>query len=140
MKAMKNPKTQKRIEILDTSLRILSALLVIAGVSLLTAVLFLVNREILELAAEEIMITGDAVKVIAVALLLLVVVSGLVSLYRLRYGWLVVFSTASLVLLMGLLMGAGTISLTMVSFIVMMVLSLLLWAAAVIHYFWDLYT
>lgn len=131
---------QKRAESLGTALKILSVLLVISGVSLLTALLFLAGPETLELAAEEVMIPGSAVMAIAVVLLLLVVASGLVSLYRPHYGWLFLFFTASLVLLMGLLMGTRTVPLTIVSFFVMMVLSLLLWASAVVYYFWDLYT
>jgi hypothetical protein len=131
---------QKRAERLGTTLQYLSALLVITGVSLLTAILFLVDKEVMELAAEEIMMPGSAVMAIAVALLLFVVASGLVSLYRVRYGWLAVFAVASMVLLMGLLMGTGTVFPTAFSFTVVMIVSLLLWADAVVYYFWDLYT
>jgi hypothetical protein len=140
MKTMDELSLQRRVGLLDTSLKLLSALLVTMGVSLLTAVLFMVNEKVLKIAGEEIMISDRTVMAVAVALLLLVVASGLVSLYRLRYGWLLVFFIASLVLLMGLLMGTRTNTLIMVSFFVMMFLSLLLWADAVVFYFWDLYT
>jgi hypothetical protein len=131
---------QLRAKRLDTALRYLAALLVTIGVSVLTVVLFLANREVPELFSGEILIPGDAVMGIAVALLLLTVASGLISLYRVRYGWLAVFFVASLVLLIGLLMGTRTVFPGLASFLVMMILSLLLWADAVVYYLWDLYT
>lgn len=131
---------QLRAKRLDAALTYLAALLVTIGVSVLTAVLFLANREVLEPFSEQILIPRSAIMGIAVALLLLTVASGLISLYRVRYGWLAVFFTAALVLLMGLLMGTGTIFPVMVSFLGMMILSLLLWADALVYYFWELYT
>jgi len=131
---------KRRVEHMGVSLKILSALLVILGVCLLTVVLFMVDGQTLELVAEEILMPEATVMAVTVLLLLLVVASGLVSLYRIRYGWIAVFFVASLVLLMGLLLGTRTILLTRVSFFVMMILSLITWANAVVYYFWDLYT
>ena len=130
----------KRLEWIGVALKLLSAIQVIIGVSILTVILFMVNAQTLALAAEEIMIPGETILAIAVMLLLLLTASGLVSLYRVRYGWVFVFTVASLILLMGLLLGTGTVLLTRISFCVMMILSAVVWAGAVVYYFWDLYT
>jgi len=137
---MEDSVTVHRAARLSRALKYLSTLLVVTGVSLLTSVLFLVDRELLELVSDQIMMAGSAVMLIAAALLVLVVVSGLVSHFRVPYGWFFVFFTAATTLLMGLLMGTGTILPTLLSFSALMVLSLLLWATAIVYYFWDLYT
>lgn len=132
--------SQERVQSIGVSLKLLSAFQIIASVCLITVLLFSVKTGMLEKAGDEIRMSGRSILYIAVILLLLVAASGLVSLYRIRYGWIFTFLVASLVLLMGLLLGTRTIVMTRVSFFVMMTISAVAWASAVVHYFWDLYT
>jgi hypothetical protein len=132
--------SQERVQSIGVSLKLLSAFQIIASVCLITVLLFLVKTGMLEKAGDEIRMSGRSILYIAVILLLLVAASGLVSLYRIRYGWMFTFFVASLVLLIGLLLGTRTIVMTRISFFVMMIISAVAWAGAVVHYFWDLYT
>ena len=117
--------SQERVQSIGVSLKLLSAFQIIASVCLITVLLFLVKTGMLEKAGDEIRMSGRSILYIAVILLLLVAASGLVSLYRIRYGWIFSFCIASLVLLMGLLLGTGTILLTRISFFVIAIL--LIW-------------
>ena len=137
---MEEPLATGGLKRIAVSLKILSALQVVPAVFLLTLILTIDNSGILELAADEIMMPGRSILTMAVALLLLLIASGIVALLRMRYGWVFSFSVGTLVLLMTFLLGPGTITLTKISFFTMMGLSLVVWAQAVVYYFWDLYT
>jgi len=139
-KQMEELPDKRRLELVTTFLKILSAVQVVASVSVLTLILFIVNPETLALAEEEIMMPGQTILAVAVTLLLLLTASGIVALYRVRYGWVFSFLVGTLVLLMAFLLGPGSITLTRMSFSTMMVLSLVTWAGAVVYYLWDLYT
>jgi hypothetical protein len=64
----------------------------------------------------------------------LVVATGITSFLNVRWGWLFSFLAATVVLVMALLMGPGTIAITKWSFLGLMALSLVNWAAAVVYY------
>jgi hypothetical protein len=86
------------------------------------------------------MMDGKAIQVVALLLMFLMVATGITSVLKVRWGWLFSFTVASVVLVMALLMGPGTIPITKWSFLGLMVLSLINWAAAVVYYYHDLYT
>ena len=130
-------KLTRRITI---ALRILGATQILAGIWA-TAVIFLfVSHETLAVLGEEIMMDGQVIQIIALLLMFLVVASGALSVFRVRWGWSFSFLVASVVLVMALLMGPGTIPITKWSFLGLMILTLINWAAAVVYYYDDLYT
>ncbi|MBN2719596.1 MAG: hypothetical protein JXR72_00690 [Proteobacteria bacterium] len=121
-------------------LGLLSATQATAGIFILSALLLLTGPKTLALAVEHLGMSGRTLAGMTVFLLLLVTASGLVSFFRVRYGWFFVFLVASLLLLAAILHGPGTVSLTRVNFTVLLILSGLSWALAVVYYLWDLYT
>jgi len=121
-------------------LGLLSAIQVTAGISLLSAVLLFGGPKTMAPAVEHIGMFGRSLTWIAVFLLLLVTAAGLVSFFRVRYGWFFVFIVASLLLLAAILQGPGTIGITRIGFSVILILSGLSWALAVVYYLRDLYT
>jgi len=121
-------------------LGLLSAIQVTAGIFLLSAVLLLTGPETMVPAVEHLGMSGRALTWMGVFLLLLVTASGLVSFFRLRYGWLFVFLVGSLLLLAAILQGPGTVLITRMIFTVLVILSGVSWALAVVYYLWDLKT
>ena len=108
---------------------------------LFIAFIFLfVSHETLEVLGEEIMMDGRVIQIIALLLMFLVVAAGALSVFRVRWGWSFSFLVASVVLVMALLMGPGTIPITKWSFLGLMILTLINWTAAVVYYYDDLYT
>ena len=132
---MENP--VRRINI---SLRTLGAVQVVAGFAAALAIVLFAGQEILEIVGKEIMMEGKIIKAVALFCMFLVVSTGIVSLCRVRWGWVFSFSVATVVLVMAFLMGPGTIPITMWSFLGLMILSLVNWTAAIVFYFHDLYT
>ena len=130
-------KLTRRITI---ALRVMGATQILAGLGAIAVIFLFVSHEILEVVSEEIMMDGQAIQIIALLLMFLIVATGALSVFRVRWGWLFSFLVASVVLVMALLMGPGTIPITKWSFLVLMVLSLVNWAAAVVYYYHDLYT
>lgn len=130
-------KTVRRV---NAALRTLSVSQILAGTAALGAILLFVSHEILEMVGEDIMMSGKSIELAAYLVMVTVVVAGVVSFFRLKWGWILSFTVATFVLVMALLMGPGTITVTKWSFLGLMVLSLVNWAAAVVHYFHDLYT
>lgn len=122
------------------ALKVLGTCQVLSGVGAALSIFIYAAGDTLALAAEDIMVSGQALRLTGVSLMVLVVVSGAVSLLRVPWGWLLSFSVATVVLLMTLLMGPGTTPPVKLSFLGLMALSLLNWAAAVVSYFHDLYT
>ena len=104
------------------------------------ALFLFASHEALAIVGEEIMMEGKAIQVVAFLLMFLVIATGIVSIFRLRWGWIFSFTVATVVLVMALLMGPGTIPITKWSFLGLMILSILNWAAAVVSYYYDLYT
>ena len=122
------------------ALKALGALQILSGIGAIAAIFLFASHEILEVVGEEIMMDGKAIQIIAILLMFLVVATGAVSIFRMRWGWLFSFLAATVVLVMALLMGPGTIAITKWSFLGLMALSLVNWAAAVVYYYYDLYT
>lgn len=130
-------KLTRRITI---ALRILGATQILAGVVAIAFIFLFVSHETLEVLGEEIMMDGQVIQIIALLLMFLVVAAGALSVFRVRWGWSFSFLVASVVLVMALLMGPGTIPITKWSFLGLMILTLINWAAAVVYYYDDLYT
>ena len=137
---IQNTTLEKRLKNIITALKVLGALQVIAGVCAASALLFLVSPEMMELAAEEIMMPAKTVQGVGLALMFLVIAGGVTSVIRLPYGWLFAFVVATVVLLMGLLMGPREIPSVKYSFIGFLILYLVCWADAVVYYYHDLYS
>lgn len=131
---------EKRVKRMATSLKTLGVFQVIAGVAASLAMLLFASEEILEVVGEEIMMDGWAIQVAAYIVLASVAATGVVSVFRLRWGWILSFSVAAFALIMALLMGPGTIAITKWSFMGLLVLSIVNWAAAILYYYYDLYT
>ena len=131
---------ERRLKKIIPALKVLGALQVIAGVCAASALLFLVSPEMMEMAAEEIMMPAKAVQNVGLVLMLLVVAGGVTSVIRLPSGWLFAFLVATVVLLMTLLMGPREIPSVKYAFIGLLALSLVCWADAVIYYYHDLYS
>ncbi len=104
------------------------------------AIFLFVSDELLEIVGEEIMMDGWAIQIAALLCMFLVIVTGVVSVLKVRWGWVFSFTVATVVLVMALLMGPATLPITKWSFLGLMVLSLVNWAAAVVYYYYDLYT
>lgn len=130
-------KLTRRITI---ALRILGATQILAGVVAIAFIFLFVSHETLAVLGEEIMMDGQVIQIIALLLMFLVVAAGALSVFRVRWGWSFSFLVASVVLVMALLMGPGTIPITKWSFLGLMILTLINWAAAVVYYYDDLYT
>ncbi len=130
-------KLTRRITI---ALRILGATQILAGVVAIAFIFLFVSHETLEVLGEEIMMDGQVIQIIALLLMFLVVAAGALSVFRVRWGWSFSFLVASVVLVMALLMGPGTIPITKWSFLGLMILTLINWTAAVVYYYDDLYT
>jgi len=113
---------------------------VLSGFGAGLALFLFASHEALAIVGEEIMMEGKAIQVVAFLLMFLVIATGIVSIFRLRWGWIFSFTVATVVLVMALLMGPGTIPITKWSFLGLMILSILNWAAAVVSYYYDLYT
>ena len=122
------------------ALKTLGAVQIIAGSLAVLAIFRFVNQELLDVVGEEIMMDGKAIQITAILLMFLVIATGIVSVFRVKWGWVFSFTAATVVLLMGLLMGPATLPVTKWSFLGLMVLSLVNWAAAVVYYYHDLYT
>jgi hypothetical protein len=122
------------------ALRALGTTQIVAGFGATAAIFLFASHAILEIVSEEIMMDGKAIQVVALLLMFLMVATGITSVLKVRWGWLFSFTVASVVLVMALLMGPGTIPITKWSFLGLMVLSLINWAAAVVYYYHDLYT
>jgi hypothetical protein len=137
---MEDRSESMRAERVGFWLKMLSAIQVTAGVSILSTVLLLFGPERLTVVSKAAGMPGRILAGVAVTLLLLVTVSGLVAFFRIRYGWFFVFFVASILLLMAILQAPGTILFTRASFLVLMALSGVSWALAVVFYLWDLYT
>lgn len=130
-------KLTRRITI---ALRILGATQILAGVVAIAFIFLFVSHETLAVLGEEIMMDGQVIQIIALLLMFLVVAAGALSVFRVRWGWSFSFLVASVVLVMALLMGPGTIPITKWSFLGLMILTLINWTAAVVYYYDDLYT
>jgi len=122
------------------ALKALGALQRFTGFCATAAIFLFVSHETLEVVGEEIMMDGKVIQIIALLLMFLVVATGITSFLNVRWGWLFSFLAATVVLVMALLMGPGTIAITKWSFLGLMALSLVNWAAAVVYYYHDLYT
>lgn len=122
------------------ALKALGALQILTGFCATAAIFLFVSHETLEVVGEEIMMDGKVIQIIALLLMFLVVATGITSFLNVRWGWLFSFLAATVVLVMALLMGPGTIAITKWSFLGLMALSLVNWAAAVVYYYYDLYT
>jgi len=131
---------ERIIHRVTTALRTLGACQVVSGFAGAIAVFYFAGGGTLEIVGEEIMMDGRAVGMVAYLLMFLVAATGVVSLFRMTWGWVLSFTIAALVLVMALLMGPGTIPVTRWSFLGLMILSLVNWATAVVHYYYDLYT
>jgi hypothetical protein len=104
------------------------------------AIFLLVNGELFDMVGEEIMMDPEAIQMAALLCMSLVVAAGVLSVLKVRWGWIFSFTAATVVLVMALLMGPATLPITKLSFIGLMALSLVNWAAAVVYYYYDLYT
>lgn len=124
----------------NIALKALGALQILSGCGAIVAIFLFASHETLEVVGEEIMMDGKIVQIVALLLMFLVVATGITSFFKVRWGWLFSFLAATVVLVMALLMGPGTISVTKWSFMGLMVLSLVNWATAVVYYYHDLYT
>jgi hypothetical protein len=122
------------------ALKALGALQILSGIGATAAIFLFVSHETLEVVGEEIMMDGKIIQIVALMLMFLVVATGITSFLKVRWGWLFSFLAATVVLVMALLMGPGTIAITKWSFLGLMALSLVNWAAAVVYYYHDLYT
>jgi hypothetical protein len=123
---------EKLVKRIAISLKTLAALQLIAGFAAGLALTLMVRREIFEAVGEEIMMDGNIIRIEAI--------TGAFGIAGLRWGWILSFITASVVLVMALLMGPGTVAVTRWSFLGLMGFSLVNWAEAVVYYFHDLYT
>lgn len=122
------------------ALKALGASQILSGLGASLAIFLFVSHDTLEVVGEEIMMSGQAIQLVALLIMFFVITTGAISVLRLRWGWIFSFTVATFVLVMGLLMGPGTISITKWSFLGLMILSLVNWAAAVVYYFHDLYS
>ncbi|MDF1525402.1 MAG: hypothetical protein P1S59_03910 [bacterium] len=122
------------------ALKALGTAQIFSGFGASLAIFLFVSRETLEIVGEEIMMPGNAIQFTAFLIMFSVIITGAVSVFKVRWGWILSFSVATFVLVMALLMGPGTIPVTKWSFLGLMFLSLVNWAAAVVSYYYDLYT
>ena len=122
------------------ALKALGASQILLGLGASLAIFLFVSHEALEIVGEEIMMPGHAIQLTALLIMFSVIITGAVSVLKVRWGWILSFSVATFVLVMALLMGPGTIPVTKWSFLGLMFLSLVNWAAAVVSYYYDLYT
>ena len=123
-----------------TALTVLGTTQIFSGVGAALTLLLFTSRGTFRIVGEEILMEGWAIKAAVCFVAGSVAAAGAVSVFRLRWGWVLSFSVAAFVLTMALLMGPGTIAVTMWSFLGLMVLSLVNWAAAILYYYYDLYT
>ena len=119
---------------INIALMVLGTSQVLTGFVATLAIFLFVSHETLELVGEEIMMPGKAIQMTALLVMFSVIATGTVSFFKVRRGWILSFAIATFVLVMALLMGPGTISITKWSFLGLMVLSLVNWAAAVVCY------
>ena len=122
------------------ALKILGATQILSGLGASLAIFLLVSPETLGIVGEEIVMSGQAVRLAALLVMSSVISTGVVSVLRVPWGWIFSFTVAAFVLVMGLLMGPGTIPITKWSFLGLMLLSLVNWTAAVVYYYHDLYS
>lgn len=122
------------------ALKSLGVFQILAGSGAVLAIFLFVRGELLDVAGEEIMMAPKAIQTAALLCMSLVVAAGVLSVLKVRWGWIFSFTVATVVLVMALLMGPATLPITRWSFIGLMALSLVNWAAAVVYYFYDLYT
>lgn len=121
-------------------LRALGAFQILVGSGAALAILFFVTPDLFEIVGEEIMMETLAIQIAAYLVMFSVFAAGVVSVFILRWGWILSFTVASFVLVMALLMGPATLPITKWSFLGLMFLSLVNWTAAVVYYYHDLYT
>ena len=114
--------------------------LVLLGLASTAAVVRVAMTDSLQAIAEDMGLSPLTVASVAGSLVLLVLLSGFVSLLRLRWGWVVTMTTGPLLILMALLAEPRTQPISRMSFYVMSLLFVLCCFTAVIHYFHDLYT
>jgi len=122
------------------ALKALGAAQIFSGFGASLAIFLFVSHEALEIVGEEIMMPGHTIQLTALLIMFSVITTGAVSVFKVRWGWILSFAVATFVLVMALLMGPGTIPVTKWSFLGLMLLSLVNWAAAVVSYYYDLYT
>ncbi len=129
-----------RAEKLQVVLRILGIALILAGLLFTAGFIMLTGGDTLEVVAEEIMMEVHPIEAVSGVLLLLIIISGIISMLRIPRGWLATMVTGPLLLLMAMLMEPGTLKVTKWVFYCMIVTSLICWATAIVHYFYDMYT
>jgi hypothetical protein len=129
-----------RAEKLQVVLRILGITLVLAGLVFTFGFIMMTGGDTVEVVAEEIMMEVGPIEAVSGVLLLLIIISGIVSALRIPRGWLAPMVTGPLLIVMALLMEPGTLKVTRWAFYCMIGTSLICWAAAIVHYFYDLYT
>ena len=125
---------------ITVALKALGVSQILSGLGASLVIFRLVSLETLEIVGEEIMMPEQAIQIAALLIMFSVITTGIVSVLRVRWGWILSFTVATFVLVMGLLMGPGTIPITKWSFLGLMILSLLNWTAAVVYYYHDLYS
>jgi hypothetical protein len=125
---------------ITVALKSLGVFQVLAGSGAVLAIYLFVTDELLEVVGEEIMMEGSDIQAAALITMLFVIATGIVSFFKMRWGWIFSFTAATVVVVMALLMGPATLPVTKWSFLGLMVLSVVNWAAAVVYYYYDLYT
>ena len=122
------------------ALKFLGAFQILAGSGSALAIFLFVSDELLEIVGEEIMMDGRSILIAVLLCMFLVVATGVLSVLKIRWGWIFSFTVATVVLVMALLMGPAALPITKWSFTGLLILSIVNWSAAVVYYFHDLYT
>ena len=125
---------------ITVALKSLGTFQILAGSGAALAIFLFAGSELLDVVGEEIMMDGKFILIAALLCMFLVAAAGAVSVLKVRLGWVFSFTVATVVLVMALLMGPATLPVTKWSFFGLMALSLVNWAGAVVHYYYDLYT
>jgi hypothetical protein len=137
---MENNKYSTRSRITGIATRYLGLLMVILTVGFTITFISFTGGDTIDLVAEDLMIEPKPLVAVAGFMLLALLLSGLISASRFARGWIAVFCFATFLTTMTVLMGIGELPIIRNAFLVMFSTVLVVWAAAVSYYMYDLYS
>ena len=120
-------------------LRVMAVILLLLGILLLAGAFLFLSGGAREAVSEELMIGPRFLSMVVSFMVAMVILSGALSLLRMPWGWFIHILTASLLILLALLMEPRTTLITKTAFFAMPLLALFLWATALVNYYYDLY-
>lgn len=130
---------EARLRKLAVSLRVMAVTVLLLGIALLVGVFAFLPGETLIAVSEELMVGSGFLMAVIGCVVFLVILSGILSLLRIQWGWFVHIISATLLIILALLTEPRSLFVIKASFFTLLSIAILLWATALVNYYYDLY-